>query len=121
MAGARGEATIQAGDREIDLLFTNRALGDVEQKTGRSILMVLRGLEDGSLGMIETAIMLQVGMEAARRDAGESGPPVALNTAYKVLDTVGFRTIFGTVLSAAVDVLNFGSTEDEGEGEDPNL
>jgi len=116
MAGARGESTIQLADREISVLFTNRAMADVEQKLGRSILNVAQGLAEGTTGITETAVLLRAGMEAARRDAREPGPAVALNTAYEVMDEAGFGPVAVAVMEAIGAVLSWGTSEDG----DPN-
>ena len=117
MAGARGEVTIQLADREVTVLFTNRALGGVEQKIGRSILALAQGLADGGTGIGEVVILLQAGMEAARRDAREPGPAVALNTAYDVMDEAGFGQVAAAVMEAIGAVLTWGTSS---EDEDPN-
>lgn len=117
MAGARGEATIQLADREVTVLFTNRALAEVEQKLGRSILATAQGLADGTTGIGEVVILLRAGMEAARRDAREPGPAVALNTAYDVMDEAGFGPVAEAVMEAVGAVLSWGTSS---EGEDPN-
>jgi hypothetical protein len=115
--GARGEATIHAGDRgEVQILLTNRALADAERALGRSILAVAGGLADGTTGILEIATLLRVGLEAARRDAKAPGPPVAENTAYDVMDAAGFGAVSVAVMEAVAAVLAFGT----GEAEDPN-
>jgi hypothetical protein len=116
MAGARGESTIELADREVNVLFTNRALADVEQKLGRSILATAQGLAEGSTGIGEVAVLLRAGMEAARKDAGQPGPAVALNTAYDVMDEAGFGPVAAAVMEAVGAVLSWGTSEDE----DPN-
>ena len=117
MAGARGEATIQLADREVTVLFTNRALAEVEQKLGRSILATAQGLAEGSTGIGELVILLRAGMEAARRDAREPGPAVALNTAYDVMDEAGFGPVVVAVMEAVSAVLAWGTSS---EDSDPN-
>jgi hypothetical protein len=117
MAGARGEATIQLADREVTVLFTNRALAEVEQKLGRSILATAQGLAEGSTGIGELVILLRAGMEAARRDAREPGPAVALNTAYDVMDEAGFGPVAVAVMEAVSAVLAWGTSS---EDTDPN-
>jgi len=87
--GARGEATIEADGREVRILFTNRALAEVEAQLGQSIIEVAKGLADGSCGITEAVHLLRAGMEAARRDAREGGRAISLVDAYPVLDDVG--------------------------------
>lgn len=116
-AGARGEMTLNAGDRVVRILFTNRALADVEAKLGKGILAIANGLVDGTTGLVETAHLLRAGMEAARRDAGEPGPAVALNTAFDVMDAAGFGPVSTAVMEAVAAVLSYGQS---GEDSDPN-
>ena len=118
MIGARGEATIVAGDREVPILFTNRALGSAEKQIGQSILGILAGIDSGTTGLNELAILLRVGMDAARVDAREPGPQVSLNAAWDVLDGAGFPVVLERVVTAVAAVLAFGTGE--GEAEDPN-
>ena len=123
MSGARGEVTLRAGERDVHILFTNRALAEAEQRLNRSILGVAQGLTDGTTGLGETVVLLRAGMEAARRDAGERGPAVALETAYNVMDAAGFGPVAAAVMEAVGAVLSWGTSDDdqgEGEGEDPN-
>ena len=116
--GARGESTIQAGDREVRVLFTNRALGDAEHQLERSIISVSRGLQDGTSGIREIVTLLRVGMEAARRDARESGRSITIVDAYDVMEHAGFATVTEAVMMSVAAVLSYG-TEAQGD-EDPN-
>lgn len=118
--GARGETTLQVDGREVRLLFTNRAIADVEQRLGRNIIGMLQGFAQGETGMTEVVTMLRVGMEAARQDARESGPAVAMNTAWKVMDEVGFGQVAAAVMEAVAAVLSYDGAQAD-EGEDPNL
>jgi len=120
VTGARGESTIQAGDREVRVLFTNRALGDAEQQLGRSIIGVSRGLQDGSSGIREIVVLLRVGMEAARRDAREGGRSITIPDAYNVLEHAGFAAVTEAVMMSVAAVLSYG-TEVEVDDTDPNL
>lgn len=112
MSGARGEATILAGEREVRLLFTNRALAEVEGALGRSIIAVAQGLADGSCGITEAAHLLRAGMEAARRDAGEGGR-VGIGDAFGVLDEAGYGPVVLAVSEALTAVLAYGSEAPE--------
>ncbi len=105
--GARGEETIQAGDREVRVLFTNMALADVERKLGRSIVAVARGFVAGDTGVGDVVELLRAGMEAARRDAGEPGPTITLNHAYQVMDQVGFGETAAAVMKAIDTVISY--------------
>lgn len=68
MRGARGERVIQAGEREITVLFTNRAILSAEQQLGKGIIQILNDFQSGG-GYTELVALLRVGMEAARQDA----------------------------------------------------
>lgn len=118
MTGARGEAVIEAGDREVPVLMTNRAIAVAEEQTGKSILEILEGYyADGKSGMRELAYLLRAGMESARRDARIGGRPVSLPQAYEVLDEVGFAKVAEAVMMAVAAVLSYGT---EAEDEVPN-
>ena len=114
MAGARGEATIQAGEREVHILFTNRALAEVETRLKQSIIGVAQGFADGTAGVTELVHLLRAGMEAARREAREGGR-VSLNEAFEVLDEAGFTAVTMAVMDAVSAVLSFGTAD-----QDPN-
>lgn len=118
-SGARGETTIQVGEDEVRVLFTNRALAEAERRLGKSIIGVAQGFADGSSGVIETMHVLRAGMEAARRDAREGGRPVTLNAAYDVLDTAGFTAVAAAVMEAVAAVLGYDGAEEEPD-DDPN-
>lgn len=116
MAGARGERIIQAGEQEIRILFTNRALADAEKSMGKSVFGVARGLINGQSGIGDIASLLQAGMQAARRDAGEKPFAVSLDRAFAVLDEVGVTAVASAVMEAMAAVLSY---TPEG-GADPN-
>ena len=120
MPGARGEGIIQAGDREVRVLFTNRALAEAEAATKRPIIGLLEGFEDNTVGITETAALLRVGMEAARRDARVGGRPISPGDAFAVMDQAGFSTVLTVVIEAVAEVLSYGSEETGEEAADPN-
>jgi len=111
--GARGEFVLQAGERKVQILFTNRALASAEKAMDKPILGVLQNFGQGSVQ--DLALMLQAGMEAARRDARESGRVITLNEAYEVMDEAGFSATAAAVFSAIGEVLSYGQ-----EDQDPN-
>lgn len=122
MAGARGERTIIAGEQEVVVLFTNRALAGVEQQLNRGVVGIVKGIIDGDSGMREVAMLLQAGMEAARRDSRTPGRPVSLDQAWAVMDTAGFSQVVTLVTQAVADVLAFtGDTAEETGDDDPNV
>lgn len=116
MAGARGERIIQAGEQEVRVLFTNRALADAEKNMGKSVFSVARGLVNGQSGIGDIANLLQAGMRAARRDAGEKPFAVSLDRAFAILDEAGVTAVTTAVMEAMTDVLSY-KPED---GADPN-
>lgn len=120
MTGARGEVTIDVpGDDPVTVLFTNRALADAERATGKTVLELASGARDGRLGVGDTAHLLHVGMEAARRDARVGGRSYTLNDAYGVLDRVGFAAALAAVMEAIASVLSFDPNDKEDEAVPP--
>ena len=120
---ARGEGTIVLPDgREVHVLYTNRALANIEQVTERSIIALADGFSRGTSGVRETAAVLQAGMEAHRRDAREGGRTVTLRDAYEVLDEVGFAEVSAVTMEAVGTVLGYGveGEFDEEMNDDPN-
>ena len=119
---ARGERIIRAGDKEITVLFTNRALADAEERMGRSIFGLVQGLMGGQTGMADIAELLRTGMQAARRDAGERPSTVSLDSAYAVLDTAGVTPVATILMSAIAAVLSYDPAKNGNRPEesDPN-
>lgn len=107
MPGARGETTIQAGEREVRVLYTNRALAEAEGALGKSIIGVAQGFSAGLSGVTELAHVLRAGMEAARRDARAGGRAIGLEEAYEVLDAAGFASVAQAVFTAVAEVLSY--------------
>lgn len=101
MPGARGEETL--GDAKI--LFTNRALAEVEEMTGQSIVALLRGFQEDTAGMRELVHLVRAGLQAARRDEGRGGRPVSLDEVYEVLDEAGYAPALLAVTQAIAAVL----------------
>lgn len=125
--GARGEGIIEVGNKEIRVLYTNRALAEAEAQMGKSVLGVAQGFASGSnqAGITEIAHLLRAGMQAARRDSGERGRPASMIEAYKVLDQAGFAAVTAVVMESIAAVLGYsangdGSEDDDYDGDDPN-
>lgn len=122
--GARGERVIETEDGEVRVLFTNRALANAETQLNRGVFEVLADLQSG--GRIgDVAVLLQAGMEAARRDAREGGKPVTTAQAYAVLDEVGYAAAVIAVVEAVAEVVSYtrerdASIQDAGDDADPN-
>jgi len=114
MPGARGEGILRLkGGEERAVLFTNRALADAERLTGKTVLQMMAETQSMQLGMTDTAILLQVGMEQARREARPGGKAVTIADAYGVMDAVGFASCARVVMEALAAVLSYSSeTED---------
>jgi len=108
------EVLIQGETQEYQVLYTNRALLNVETWTGKSIIQIVRGFVDGKSGVNEIARLLQAGMDAARKDVG-GGKQVTLDEALDALDDIGTINALNELQSAVGGVLN----RDESEP-DPN-
>ena len=116
MPGARGEGVIHLADRDVYVLYTNRALMDAERQIGKSILDVLDGFTRNTSGITELAHLLLAGMRAARRDMRTGGPAVRLEDALAVMDEAGFAAVATVVMEAVAAVLSYGG----GQEENPN-
>lgn len=111
------EILIQGDTQEYRVLYTNRALLNVETWTGKSIIQIVRGFVDGKSGVNEIARLLQAGMDAARKDAGSGGKQVTLDEALLALDDIGTIGALNQLQDAVRGVLN----KDDGSDEpDPN-
>jgi hypothetical protein len=121
--GARGESVIHVKGREVNLLFTNRALLSAEKQLGKSISAILHDFVSNNSSYTDLVALLRSGMEAARLDARTSGQPVSNNNAIDVLDEVGFTTAISPVMNAVAAVFSYKADEenDAVEGDsDPN-
>lgn len=123
MAGARGEGIIEAGGREVRVLFTNRALAEAEAQIGKSVVVVGREFLAGELSITNLAHLLQAGMQAAGRDDGTRRRPVSKAEVYEVLDAAGYAPVAGVVVGAVAAVLGHrgngrGPTVIDGDSED---
>lgn len=107
MAGARGEGHLQLAEGERAILFTNRALADAERLTGKTVLQIAGAAAQNALGIGDTAVLLQVGMEQARSDLNRGGKPYTLADAYAVLDEVGFAATLAAVIEGVAAVLSW--------------
>lgn len=118
--GARSEGVIRVvedgNEREITVLYTNRALAEIEQQLNRSIIDLAQGFQAGTTGVNDITHALRAGMEAHRRDAHISGRQVSVNDAFEILDKVGFPSVAAVVMGAIAEVLGYSP-----EGQDPNV
>lgn len=104
---ARGESIIQVSDdKEIAVLFTNRALAEAENKLGESVTTTAGKLASGDVSMSTLVELLRCGMQAARRDEGVSSR-VTISEAYEVVDEVGFTRVLEQVVSAMTGCLSY--------------
>lgn len=123
--GARGEAIIETDDREVRVLFTNRAMAEAEKRLGDSKTIynvIALGVEAGGAGVGDLAIVLAAGMQAARRDSRASSRPPSLRDAYALMDEVGTNVVFLIVQQAILEVVMYDRAvptpeEDEGPNE----
>jgi hypothetical protein len=111
--GARGDAVIQDGEREVRLLFTNRALANAERQIGKSVIAVAQGFARGDTGIGDVAALLAAGMESARQEARIGGRATTLNDAYGVMDRVGFERATQAVMEAISAVLSYKGDENQ--------
>jgi len=119
--GARGEATISVKGREVNVLFTNRAIMSVEQQLGKGIVELLQKFQSGGFGYTDMTALLRAGMEAARLDARSGGKPVSNNDAVEIIHECGLIPISGPLIEAVTAVITYGADGDEESGdEDPN-
>lgn len=112
-----GFKTIIAGDRDIPIYYTNRAIANAERLMKKGIIGVLSGFQQGESGVAEVAILLQSGMQEARRVNRVPGR-VTLNDAYKILDDLGFSAVAADVFEAVGDVLSKDRSEIDAEFDD---
>jgi len=109
--GARGEGTISLPDRDVTVLYTNRALMTAERQLGKSILAVAEGFASNATTIGDVAQLLLVGMQAARREQG--GSPVTMDGALDVLDQAGFGAVAAAVMEAVAAVLGYSASADD--------
>jgi len=118
MVNKIGQKTIITSDREIELLYSNRAIANAERVMEKGIIGVLNGFQDGGSGIFEVAVLLQAGMEAARRYHRSGGKRVTMDDAYEILDKYGFTIIASNVFEAIGEVIAKGDESIDAEFED---
>jgi len=117
--GARGEAVLEANGESYRILFTNRAIAEAEQRTGKAFLHLLRSATTGDLGMNDVVNLLVTGLEAARRETGV-GKSYQITQAFNLMDAVGFTQAAAAVVAALSDVLTFNSQAPDQVGGEGN-
>lgn len=115
--GARGEAILTVDGKEYRVLFTNRALAEAEKALGKSTTAIMRAAINNELGIGDLAVLIQVGMNAARRDAMGGTRLLPANAALDLLDHLGFLKALVPVVTAITEVLTY-DPESGGEGGD---
>lgn len=117
---ARGQAIIQADEKEVRVLFDNRALAEAEQQMGKSIIATLSAAQaKNDIAIKDLAQILRAGMSAARRDSGK-GKPATLIEAFTVLNWAGFGLVTKEVMTAVAAVLSYDPSKGGGDGEEPD-
>jgi hypothetical protein len=114
-AGARGEAYLVVDGDQRPILFTNRALADAERLTGKTVLQLMRGVQNNEISMSDVVQILLVGMEHARRETRTGGPAYSIRDAWAVMDACGFGTVTARVMEAVSAVMAYegGKAADE--------
>ena len=112
----RGEITISTREgQEYRVLYTNRALAEIEAACGKSIFAIFDSMTKEDLSITETAEMLKAGLNAARIYNREGGKVHSLNQAFDIMDEVGFIRVMQEIAPAIAAVFS-----DEDDGADPN-
>lgn len=117
--GARGESHVKDGGEEIPLLFTNRALLEVERMVGKPIITILLDYYEKKISMDSISKILRVGLETARKESMGKQATVSLDEAFDILDRVGFTDCAAAIVSGISEVINYSQSEPEKEGSSP--
>lgn len=117
--GARGEGYLTVEGEQIPILFTNRALAEAEQMTGKGVLQLVREAKDGDMSIGDTANLLRVGLEHARRESGSGHKAYTMLDAWRFLDVLGFGAVAAAVLEAVAAVLAYGPTIAQEDADNP--
>ena len=124
---ATGRGYLTAGEEEIEILFTNRALAQAETQLGKTVLQIVSDASGDNLGIGDVTRLLLVGMQAARRDKKERGTPPSMKDAFDVIDQVGFAEVTRVVFEALAAVLSYApkkgkepDDDDPKEGKEPD-
>lgn len=106
--GPRSEVTFDSGEGTVGLLYTNRALAEVETQTGKSVWMMVEVFGKGFYPpIVDLVVLLKAGMEAYRREHDPYSTQVSTDDAYRVLDLVGYSFAVTQVMPAVGEVLFF--------------
>jgi hypothetical protein len=118
MTGARGEVQLTVPQGPVRLLFTNRALAQAETTSGLSIMKIVTAMSEKDVSQNLLAALLQAGMQAARREAGQPGA-VSLDEAWVVIEALGYRAVLVPVVEAVAAVFSWGAEETDSPPAEP--
>ncbi len=112
--GARGEAILEADGQQYPVLFTNRAVYDLEQALNVSVLDLMKQARAMSVGMATVVHMLAIGLEYSRRERRDNRKPYTTEDAFEIIDQLGFAGVVSQIIPAFVSVLSYGTGEAAG-------
>lgn len=114
---ARGEAIIRADEKEVRILYDNRALAEAETQMGKSIVATLSAAQArNDIAIKDLAQILRAGLTSARRHSGK-GKPATLIEAFDVLNWAGFSLVTKEVMTAVAAVLSYDPNKGDGKGD----
>ena len=122
-AGARrGEGLIEAGGKEYQLFFNNKALAEAERAIGKSMGVLASQVSAGTFSVSETAALLRIGVNSARREFRLKIVPITLDDAFSIMDEVGFLVAGSAVIAPLTEVLVYdpSDADENDEGEEGN-
>ena len=113
MSGARGEGILKLGDEERPILFTIRALADVETQLGKTVQKIGQSMQGEGLPLADLARLTLTGLEAARRDTYPGTRPYTIADAWAIIESMGFLPATKAVFAAIGAAYNYdGSVAD---------
>ncbi len=108
--GARGESYIEVGGEQVALLYTNRALAEVEGQIGKGVVQILTAAQRNEFAIGEVAKLAQAGMQAARRERGGGG--VQMAEVWDLMDKAGMVAVLTAVVSGVTAVIGYRGGDD---------
>ena len=121
-AGARrGEGLIEAGGKEYQLFFNNKALAEAERVLGKSMGVLATQISTGLMSIGEVADLIVVGANAARREFRTRAVMLNRDAALSIMDEIGFIPASQAVIEPLTEVLMYDPSdaqEDESGEED---
>lgn len=113
--GARGEGYLEVDGERLAVLFTNRALAEAEQSTGKPVLQFV---SPTTCGMADLVQLLAIGLEHARRETKSRKAPYTVREAYEIMDQLGFTDVATAIIGSVGAVLNYSSKKSTDDAED---